>query len=284
MKKQEIFAEKKELRRLDVQHKLLEEYEKPILGEIFNNGVELSVLDIGSNDGRKTVSLFSDGRVKKVIGLEYDECLALDAEKEKKDDRFSFYSMDVESDDFSSSLEGIMKEKDIDGFDIIYMSFILMHLSSPGKVLAVLRNYLKRSGKLVVVEADDSRVTLSGERTPLLSQFFNILDKDKYSGNRSFGKNIEKTLLDAGYGDISLKCDSIDAAADEKEKRDMIYTVFFSYLEEDVKILLSEEDRAEYREWEKWLKSNINELESEITNGKGTIRMGMKILTAGRGR
>lgn len=284
MKRQEIFAEKKELRRLDVQHKLLEEYEKPVLGEIFNKGSELSVLDIGSNDGRKTVSFFSDGRVKKVIGLEYDECLAVNAEKEKRDDRFFFYSMDVESDGFPSSLERIMKEKNIDGFDIIYMSFVLMHLSDPLKLLSILRKYLKKNGKLVVVEADDSRVTLGEVRTPSLDTFLSILAEDRYSGNRSFGKDLEKTLLSAGYDDITLKCDSIVAEGDEKEKRGMIYTVFFSYLEEDVKILLSEEDRAEYREWEKWLKSNINELESGIKEGKGTIRMGMKILTAGRGR
>lgn len=282
MKSQEIFSEKKELERLDIQHRLLEEYERPVLDEIFRKGGNLSVLDIGSNDGRKTISHFSHASVDKVIGLEYDESLVKEAEREKMDGRFFFYSMDVESESFSSSLARIMEEREIDSFDIIYMSFVLMHLSSPLKLLNILKNYLKKDGKLIVVEVDDSRATLDGVRTPLLNSFLDILSHDKYSGNRTFGKDLEKTLFSAGYDDISIKCDSIEAGKDEKEKRRMIYTVFFSYLEDDVRILLEEEEKTEYREWKKWLEKNMRELEREIKYSDETVAMGMKILTAER--
>lgn len=285
-----VFQDDKEIKRLRVQNNLLSSYEKPALDSIFeniNSGVDdaagcgggLAVLDIGCNDGKKTVSIFSYGSISTVVGLEYNEKLAQKAQKEFGNDKFFFSTLDVERDDFTEILGLIMKEKGIVSFDCIYLSFVLMHLKNPQKLLLTLRNVLKDEGALVIVEANDSASSLSGDNDHLLATFLDILNKDKYSGNRSLGATVEQMAKDCGYEDINIWCDGVSAGRGEKEKKKDIFTTFFSYLSEDVDILLKEEDCEEYRKWKEWLVCHLPELESLILKEESEISMGMKILS-----
>ena len=71
-----VFQDDQELHRLTVQNRLLREYELPVLRRILSGKSDVRILDIGCNDGHKTVNLFSDFPGVQVIGLEYLEDLA----------------------------------------------------------------------------------------------------------------------------------------------------------------------------------------------------------------
>lgn len=75
MQSQLVFQEKKERERLRRQNLLLSQAEKPALEHFFKGKSELSVLDIGCNDGARTFHRFSDDRISRVIGLEYNQQL-----------------------------------------------------------------------------------------------------------------------------------------------------------------------------------------------------------------
>ena len=77
MQNQQIFEEKKEIKRLGVQNSLLSAYELPVFAQLFSEKQEIVVLDIGCNDGSKTVERFSSDKVTRVIGLEYNTELAV---------------------------------------------------------------------------------------------------------------------------------------------------------------------------------------------------------------
>jgi hypothetical protein len=64
-----VFQDKKEIKRLRVQNSLLACYEAPILAQIFAEGQNLAVLDVGCNDGCKTLERFTSDSVSPVIGL-----------------------------------------------------------------------------------------------------------------------------------------------------------------------------------------------------------------------
>ena len=83
----------------------------------------------GCNDGTKTIECFSNDAVSQVIGLEYNHKLAKQAQARYGGEKFSFYSCDVESVDFSEQMKNIMREKGIKGFDIIYLTlwFFMMY-------------------------------------------------------------------------------------------------------------------------------------------------------------
>ena len=281
-----VFQDDKEIERLRVQNKLLLPYEKAVLDSLFVNSSKESanecgqaVLDIGCNDGEKTVSIFSYNSISNVVGLEYNGKLAQKAQKEFGNDKFFFSTLDVERDDFTETLGKIMKERGINAFDCIYLSFVLMHLKNPRKLLLSLFSLLKTGGTLVIVEANDRASFLSSDDDHLLDTFLDILSKDKYSGNRFLGATVEQMVKDCGYKDITIWCDGVYAGYGEQAKKQAIVTTFFSYLEEDVDILLKEDDCDEYRKWKSWLSSNLPTLDSLILKNESEISMGMKILS-----
>ena len=179
MQSQLVFGEKNEIKRLRVQNELLACYEAPVFAQIFSEGQNLAVLDIGCNNGAKTIERFASDSVLRVIGLEYNEELAAKAQKTYGNERFSFYPLDVEAADFAERLHNIMNEKQIDGFDVIYLSFVLMHLSDVKGLLIALRPFLKTDGKLFIIEANDAASTVTGDKNGLLGEFLEILKKDK---------------------------------------------------------------------------------------------------------
>ncbi len=283
MVSQLVFQDKKEIERLKTQRNLLLEYEKPVIEELLSRkDSSITVLDVGCNGGEKTLSLFSSQKVRKVIGVEYNKDLALEAERERGSNVFSFFNLDVESPDFLPSLRKIMKEEGIEGFDIIYLSFVLMHLQNPDALLLKLKKLLNDDGTLVVVEPDDSLSFLCPDEEGLLKGFMEILDKDKYSGNRRLGREIEIKLIDCGY-QVALPVYSIHGAFADKQKKDDIYTVFFSYLVDDMAILMKEEDNEEYKAMSRWLEDNLPTLERVIKSDSSFISMGLKILTCTKG-
>ena len=198
--------------------------------------------------------------------------------------RFSFHSMDVEASDFSDQMKALMKEKEIECFDVIYMSLVLMHLSDIRHVLGVIRSFLKEDGQIVIVEGNDENSTLVPDKKGLLPEFLHILREDKYSGNRDVGKEIIDLLKETGFENIHIWHESISAGAEEKEKKKDIFKTFFSYLPEDVELLLEEEPECEeYQEWEKWLDHNYKKLRRLIVQGNSSISMGVKILSCMKG-
>lgn len=280
MNNQSIFQEETELQRLAVQNRLLYPYEAPVLEEISSGRSGLSVLDIGCNNGRKTAGLFSSPAFSRVIGLEYSAGLAEKAQSTFGSEKFSFFPSNVESLDFSRQLRRLMDAEGISGFDVIYLSFLLMHLEDPGSVLSRLRPFLAEGGRLVVVEANDSASSLLPRGGELLTEFLNILEKDPYSGNRTTGRSLPRLLSDCGYEDIILWHDAVSACGDETDKKRDVFTTFFSYLPEDVEILLKHQpEHSQYLQWSRWLREHYASLEALILDEDSAISMGMRILS-----
>lgn len=110
----------------------------------FKGKSELSVLDIGCNDGTRTFHRFSDDRISRVIGLEYNQQLVERANSQFGNTKFSFYQMDVDRDSFSADLQKLCAEPEDREFDLICLSFVLMHLYDGEKLLRTLKNFLKK--------------------------------------------------------------------------------------------------------------------------------------------
>ena len=285
MESQLVFQEKTEMERLRVQNRLLSGYEKPILAQMFSERCDLAVLDVGCNDGMKTVEQFTSDSVSRVIGLEYNPDLVQTAQQKYGDERFSFYHFDVEGEEVAQRLRAIMDENQIEAFDVIYLSFLLMHLSDVSKLLAALKPFLKEDGKLFIIEANDRVSTLNNDQTGLLGEFLEILRKEKYSGNREVGAVICEKLADCGYKDICVWHDFVSAGAGEPEKKQDIFTTFFTYLAEDITLLLNAEpENEEYRTWAAWIESNYSVLKDLVLQDESMIAMGIRILTCGKGR
>ena len=279
LKYQNIFADEREQLRLATQNRLMHECETPIFREIFAGKQGLNVLDVGSNNGEKTVRWFSDPAVGRVLGLEFSEPLALQAQAAYGDGRFRFCQSDADAEDFAKRLDALMAEQGIDAFDVVYLSFVLSHLRAPRRLLAHLRTRMRPGGTLVAVETNDPASFLTPDGG-LLPEFLSMLSLDPYAGARSLGARLPGMLADSGFRAPVLRCAAIEAGPGEAEKKEMIFEMFFSYLPGDAALLRQiEPDDPRFARWEAWLDRNYAALRRSILAPESRISMGMSVVS-----
>ena len=280
MQNQLVFQEQTEIERLAVQNKLLSLYETPIVDQLFSGGTGWTVLDIGCNDGEKTLRRFGNPAVYRVVGLEYNEKLAQKAQKCYGNEKYAFHHCDVEDPSFPAQLKDICNRANIQKFDVIYLSFVLMHLSKPEQLLLRLKPFLKDTGCLLVIEPNDRASWLEPDPQNLLGQFLDILEQDQYAGNRHIGAQLPRLLENAGYGEMKLWNDGISAEAGNLEQKLNIFRTFFSYLPEDVQLLCSlAPENCCYRSWNDWLQRYFGQLKTNILQKNSRIFMGLQMLS-----
>lgn len=277
-----VFSDKTELKRLEVQRKLLLEYEYPIYEQLIQDRENLTLLDVGCNDGNRTIERFDKKNFSKVVGVDCLEQLVKQAEDKFGDDVFSFHYCDVITENFTDKIKEIMQKEEISSFDIINCSFLLMHLQDPCAVVQGLRQFLSPDGYLVVIEPDDTTSRMQPDKGNLFQKFLAILEKDPYAGKRDFGAEVLELLKKSGYKQIELKLSEITAHKGETEKKENIFITFCSYLPEDLMLLRkSNPENAAYQEWWEWVEKDYATLHKQMVEEETEISMGMKIYTCG---
>lgn len=137
---------------------------------------------------------------------------------------------------------------------------------------------------IFITESNDRISTLAPDEKNLLGQFLDILKEDKYAGKRETGQPCPGWLTNCGY-DLSMSgARGFPLPKANSSKKEDIFQTFFSYLPEDVEILLAEEpDNRKYQDWQNWLKKNYEELQQLILSEESEITMGMQILSCEKG-
>lgn len=272
------FEQAEELRRLKIQNRLFGPYERPVYEKIMEGAGDLRVLDIGCNDGYKTVERFDSGSVYKVIGLEYHDALAKQAQKVYGSSKFSFYQCDVEGVELIEKLSAVMAQNNVKAFDLVHLSFVLSHLQNPDALLCRLQDYLSPRGQLVIVEADDAMSSVYPDPLQLFRAGLEILTKDPLSGDRTICRKIPGLLEVCGYGEAVTNHILITAEGSQQEKKKDIFETFFSYLPQDAADLLHQEpDNAEYRYLDTLLGQKFARLKELLLSADTRVSMGMKI-------
>lgn len=280
MESNNIFRENKEIDRLTIQNSLFKAYEQPVYQQVLAQYEHPNLLDIGCHNGSKTVDRFGGQNAARVIGLDYHSGLVTQAQETYGNKDFSFYQCDVEDSRFLEQITLLMAQNGVAAFDIIHISFVLMHLKKPGALLGILRDLLAPGGCLIVVEADDSLSRVSPDEDDLCKSFLDILSLDPFSGNRTCGGKIPALLAENRYQKITLENTLIRATKGELQKKSDIFTTFFSYLPEDILILRRQEPQnTQYAAWSVWLKRHFGALRDLILSDGTEIAMGVSIIT-----
>lgn len=277
-----IFISDCEMERLYGQNRLIKEYEQPVYDLLLADRQKVNILDIGCNNGRKMADRFAKYCAQNVIGIEFHETLVVEAQKQHLNEGFSFFQMDVEAEDFGGRISEVMKKYDIKGFDLINMSFLLSHLKNPPAVLKKLRKILDEDGKLVIVEAEDSLIKMVPDTYRLLELFLEALRADIFSGDRKFGKKVSRMLKESGYREITAHETSICAAEGERQKKELMFNTFFSYLPEDFRILCGQDSGYNgFEEMGRNIMENFEKFRTAFVEEAVRISCGIVIITCG---
>ncbi len=278
---QNVFLDEAELKRLVVQGRLLSEYEQPVYQKVIGGRKGLTLLDVGCNNGWKTRERFSDKNFNKIIGIDCLEELIEQAREKFGDDVLSFYACDVANEDFAEKLRQIMQRENIQAFDVIHCSFMLMHTKEQEDILRKLKAFLAPGGKLVAIEPDDSTSYMKPDPDGIYEEFLKVLSTDPYAGKRTMGAELPQLFSNSGYTDIELECSEIASSGKEISKKEHIFDTFCSYLQEDLILLRQDAEGDAYqKEWE-WVEKNLDKLRQLMTDEASSVSMGVKIYTCG---
>lgn len=269
--------------RLSVQQKILKPYNDKIFNELLEGKKNIDVLDLGSNNGNTIMlSIIPEHDVRNIIGLEYSEKMYLDSFKYKDVTPFKPYRVDVEAEDFVERLSSICKENDIDGFDLIVVSFLLLHLKKPGALIRRIRKFLKKDGYIFIRDVDDLQTVSYPDKNGIVETFKSIDAKLAHTGYRLMGRELYTHLKQAEYHDIRLIGEDISTAGRDYEERLELMDMNFSYIIENIVDMIDPNTLSEFNGFLDWAKSHYEDLEALFSDSTYYYKPGIVAITAKR--
>lgn len=187
-----------------------------------------TVLDIGCAYGDVGKSRFSDSRFSQVVGIDQNETCVAQAQSNNVDPRFSYYVMDVETEEFEQNLQTVMAEKGIDGFDVIYMALVVHHLKDAHKFLKRVKKFLSANGIVMVRGSDDGSKLAYGD-SGMVEKIIRLTMEVPHVSDRYNGRKIYSQLTKAGFKDVTIYSYMRDTSRMDSEAREFLFTESFSY-------------------------------------------------------
>lgn len=224
-------------------------------------GNDLVVLDLGCADGYVTYSRFAEiDRIKKVIGVDYNQNDLDEAKRKYASDKFSFHHVDLNSENFIRDIRQILDEENVEGVDIVFAAFILQHVKDARILLLRLFDILNKGGKVIVRESDDGcKVGFPGDE--LGGEIIRRTNAIIRSSDRDFGRKLYPYMNELGYDDIELMYQITDTIGKSRREREWLFTMGFSFRLNRVKSILDENPGSEFLAKEYlWLKEALDKL------------------------
>ena len=269
-----IFDTDYEIERLNAQEELLWKAQLPFYSG-FLNGEDMMILDIGCSDGYKTVKEFDRDNVRKVLALDSAPEAVSKAKANCGNEKFCFEMGNVEDADFEDRLIDLMKKYDIEAFDVVHLSLVVLHLKDPVRVLSILKKYIGKGGRIVIVEADDDKATLSPDDY-YLRKYNSLLKIDPYMGNRECANNMYIWLNQAGYHNIKDSYAFVQSG--DMETKKVMFDIYFSSLPVDFEELcIDDPSNEDYRMAKDWLDENIDDIYEYLLHEATVFSFGVSI-------
>ena len=192
---------------------------------------ELVVLDLGCSSGETTSTRFKEERFKTVIGIDYNASDIDKAIAANYGDKFHFFQMDLESDDFLVNLTSKLSCLNIEKVDIVFMALTLHHLKEPNKLLFRLYDIFSNDGRIIIRGSDDGG-KLCYPESDLMDELLKRYNKLVNSvSDRCNGRKLYKQLLDTGYLNVRMMYQITDTCEKSRAEKVNFYKVGFGFRE-----------------------------------------------------
>lgn len=273
----------KEIRRLGSQKRILKNFDSEVYERVLSEIDDLTVLDVGSNRGDLVMDrIGKTGKLNKLLGIEYDEALVSQAnDKYGIDGRIEFFQADVEADDFSDKLEEYMYKMQIEKFNVIHISMLLLHLSKPFNVLKTVKKYMAKGGIIIIKDIDDGMNLAYPDDNNDFKRVIDMCKTLETSGFRHCGRQIYTLLKRTGYRDVRLEKTGLHTMEMDFDDREALFDTYFSFILEDSEIMMNRHpENRQYAENYEWLRDNYDSLEERFQDTSFFFNLGFMIFTA----
>ena len=246
-----------ERQRLLLQQNLLYDFDMQIYSKYFEKNKPLNILDLGCNDGNTSLRRFANYSIKQYVGLDIIE------QKQTGKKNISLYQVDLEDDNLDQFIEKIMRDKNIDGFDVINALALFAHIKNPSVMLSKIKKFCKKDALIFVRNIDDGFNICYGSK--MVEKGLKFLDKTKFTGFRYSGRQIPKILYSAGITNVKLEKTGISTLELDKIERNALFHTIFDFIknsldkENSLKIISVQNERRK-----EWLDHNFEKLEKDF--------------------
>ncbi len=272
-----------ELDFLALQQNMMFEYDQDVFDRILSNKTDLTVLDIGCNNGLQTMRRFgSDARVKTVVGVDRDEACIAEAKQKYPDAIFDV--VNVEGREFKTKLNSICAENGIKGFDIINVSMVILHLERPARFLTQVRSLLKPDGKIFIRDIDDGINVAYPDPDGRFAHLTEICKYCDMLGFRHSGRQIYFYLKEAGFSRVKLEKAGLDTSSMDFDEKEALFDIYFGYIPTALaKTAERHPDLLRVRHDIEWVNGNIEIAYEEFMKSSFLFSLGYMIYTAENG-
>ncbi|HPS54608.1 MAG TPA: methyltransferase domain-containing protein [Sedimentisphaerales bacterium] len=155
------------------------------------------VLEAGCGVGAQTVSLAKNSPNAQITSVDISEASVAEAKRKVESEGFTNVTFQ-QADIFNLPFEQ-------ESFDHIFLCFVLEHLPNPVEALSILKNFIKPSGTITVIEGDhgsayfypDSEAAHKAIRCQVELQ-------SRCGGNAMIGRELYPLMTKAGYENVQV--------------------------------------------------------------------------------
>lgn len=261
----EIFGEKERLR---FQADGYVEFDKMAIERAISliTKKDIVVLDLGCSDGFVTYTRFANiSRVKKVIGVDYNEIDIIKAkELYCKEDKFSFYTIDLNKSDFVAQIKSILVKEGVEGVDLAFAAFIVQHVKDQKLFLLRLFDLFTSEGKLIIRESDDG-CKIGYPQDSLMEEIISRSNNLIKTSDRLIGRKLYPYLQELGYNNAQVFYQIDDTINKSRKEKEWLFTMGFSFRINRIRSICNDNPNNRFLQKEiAWLEPAVEKLKSQF--------------------
>lgn len=275
-------SNKVEARRLEIQQRLLFDFDMPVYQKYLEGKSNLNVLDVGCGNGKALMNRLGDRpEVNKIIGIEFDQSFVDKANADYGSEKALFYQMDAESPDFIDELRDLMDEQGIESFDWINILAVMSHLKSPYHLLKSLRKVCSKGAVVFIRNIDDGLNIVYPDEKMEFERAFNMIAKCDTTGYRYSGRELFTLLHRSGFRDIVYERMGLNSASMDYTEKEALFDTIFHFLKNSINVTAQNNPQNQEIQVEKeWLDENIETLEEQFLASDTFVNFGFLIVVA----
>lgn len=254
-----------EKKRIVADHKISQAIEGKIFAEflegrekvvVFNPAIYVSDLTFKRYSKHEQIS-----RVYGMMNLEEDVNAANKQLAEQGNFSGKIYVGNMEYEDFEGTMDRILSENDLNGFDVIDLSLILRDLSNPQEKLQQAVERLNENGVVYIREIDHSMAMAYPDQQGLVNKMKEYIKNDIYSGDYYAGRKVYNMLKKAGVDKIHADNSMISTVdMTTRQRMDLMETYFSYVMREYISMHESDPDNSYYSSAVEWIEVHYSEL------------------------
>ena len=276
----EFFGDEGERERLRHQRYFVYNFAKETYDKILSDKSRTTFLDIGCNTGEQSMMFLENYPHVKYIGIDREKRAI-----ERGAELFpgaTYFNVDTEKEDLDVRLSEIEEELDIDGFDVINVSMVLLHLKRPRVLIDALCDHLSDNGKLIILDIDDGLNVAYPDKEGDFKKAIDICFETEYSGYRHSGRQIYEFLSKQNLDNIVLEKAGMSTVGMSRNDKGHFFDIYFWFVLDDLRKMHAENPKNNLVKHRlDWMEANYKQMRMNFKERGFFFNLGFMIYTAG---